>query len=53
MPRTLEELEQAHIRKVLEEFNWNQTHAARVLGIDRVTLYNKLKKYGWKKPEEP
>ncbi|HEY4681614.1 MAG TPA: sigma-54 dependent transcriptional regulator [Candidatus Acidoferrales bacterium] len=53
VPRTLEELEQAHIRKVLEEFNWNQTHAARVLGIDRVTLYNKLKKYGWKKPEEP
>ncbi len=52
-PRTLDELEQAHIGKVLQECNWNQTHAARILGIDRVTLYNKLKKYGWKKPQEP
>jgi DNA-binding NtrC family response regulator len=51
VPRKLEDLEQAHIRKVLDECNWNQTHAARILGIDRVTLYNKIKKYGWKKPE--
>jgi DNA-binding protein Fis len=29
------------------ECGGNQTHAAEVLGIDRVTLHNKLKKYGW------
>jgi DNA-binding NtrC family response regulator len=48
-PRTLEEIEHQHILKVLEECGGNQTHAAAVLDIDRVTLYNKLKKYGWKK----
>ena len=47
--RTLEEAERLHILKVLEECGGNQTRAAEVLDIDRVTLYNKLKKYGWKK----
>ena len=48
-PRTLEEAERLHILSVLEECNGNQTLAAEVLDIDRVTLHNKLKKYGWKK----
>jgi two-component system response regulator HydG len=48
--RTLEEIERLHILKVLEECGGNQTRAAEVLDIDRVTLYNKLKKYGWKRP---
>ncbi|HWR13954.1 MAG TPA: sigma-54 dependent transcriptional regulator [Terriglobales bacterium] len=45
--KTLEDIEKAHILRVLEECNWNQTRAAEVLDIDRVTLHNKLKKYGW------
>jgi two-component system, NtrC family, response regulator HydG len=48
--RTLEEVERAHILAVLEECGDNQTTAAQVLDIDRVTLHNKLKKYGWTKP---
>ena len=48
-PRTLQEVERAHILRVLEECGGNQTRAAEALDIDRVTLYNKLKKYGWKK----
>ena len=48
-PRTLEDAERSHILSVLEECNGNQTQAAAVLDIDRVTLHNKLKKYGWKK----
>ncbi len=48
-PRTLEDAERAHILAVLDECNGNQTQAATVLDIDRVTLHNKLKKYGWKK----
>jgi two-component system response regulator HydG len=46
---TLEDVERAHILRVLEGCNWNQSMAARILKIDRVTLYNKIKKYGFKK----
>ena len=46
---SLEEVELAHIRHVLEQQDWNITHAADVLGINRVTLYNKIKKYGLRK----
>jgi two-component system, NtrC family, response regulator HydG len=45
--KTLEDMERAHILRVLEECGGNQSHAATVLDIDRVTLYHKLKKYGW------
>ena len=33
------------IEKVLEECNWKKTKASGVLGIDRKTLYRKMKKY--------
>jgi transcriptional regulator of acetoin/glycerol metabolism len=45
--KKLEEMERAHILRVLEECSGNQSHAAGILDIDRVTLYHKLKKYGW------
>jgi two-component system response regulator HydG len=45
--KTLEETERAHILRVLEECGGNQSRAAEVLDIDRVTLHHKLKKYGW------
>jgi DNA-binding NtrC family response regulator len=48
-PRTLEDVERDHILSVLQECKGNQTLAAEVLDIDRVTLHNKLKKYGWKR----
>ena len=48
---TLEEVQRDHILKVIEICENNQTMAAQVLGIDRVTLHNKLKKYGWQRPE--
>ena len=47
--QALEEIERAHILHVLETCNWNQSMAARVLKIDRVTLYNKIKKFGFRK----
>lgn len=40
---TLEEMEQQYIRRVLDRFDGNRTLAARLLGIDRKTLYRKLK----------
>jgi DNA-binding NtrC family response regulator len=48
-PKTLEEMEKGHILRTLERCNWNQTRAAEVLDIDRVTLHHKIKKYGWSK----
>ncbi len=49
--QALQDIERAHILRVLESCNWNQSMAARVLKIDRVTLYNKIKKYGFKKSD--
>ena len=44
--KTLEALERDHIERVLREEDGNITRTARVLGIDRGTLYNKLRRYG-------
>lgn len=44
--KTMAELEKEYIIKVLKENNWNRTRTARILGIERVTLYNKIKSYG-------
>ncbi len=44
--RSLEEMERNHIQHVVEDSNWNLSRSARILGIDRTTLYNKIKKYG-------
>lgn len=43
--KTLEALEKNHIQKVLEETGGNIARTARLLGIHRMTLYNKLKKH--------
>jgi transcriptional regulator with PAS, ATPase and Fis domain len=43
---SLEEQEIAYIRWVLNEVAGNKTLAAQILGIDRVSLWRKLKKYG-------
>ncbi len=46
---SLEELEKSHIQRILEQTNWNISRSAEILKIDRVTLYNKIKKYNLKK----
>jgi len=50
--KSLAEIEQHHIRRTLQETGWNVYRAARLLEIDRVTLYNKIKKYGFKREAE-
>ncbi len=42
---SLEEQEMAYIQWVLNEVGGNKTLAAQILGIDRVSLWRKLKKY--------
>ena len=41
----LEELERQAILKILEELKFNMSRSAKMLGISRATLYNKIKKY--------
>ncbi len=47
---SLQAMEHRHILKVLKLNEFNITRAAKTLGIDRVTLYNKMKKYGIERP---
>ena len=46
----MEALERSAIETTLTECGWNQTEAARRLGMGRTTLYRKLKKYGLARP---
>ncbi len=43
---TLEEVERRHVLRVLEASKGNRTDAAKVLGLDRKTLYRKLLRWG-------
>jgi len=46
---SMEQIQTNHIKKILEQTDWNISRAASILQIDRVTLYNKIKKYDLKK----
>ncbi len=46
---SLSSMEKKHVAYVLAKTDWNITRAAQLLEIDRVTLYNKIKKYDLKK----
>jgi DNA-binding NtrC family response regulator len=48
--KSLADLEKLHVAKVLKETGWNISRAARLLEIDRVTLYNKMRRYGIERP---
>ena len=43
--KTLEELEREYIEWVLTKVNRNKTQAAKILGIDRASLWRRLKRY--------
>jgi DNA-binding NtrC family response regulator len=49
---SLAEAEKGHVQAVLEAERWNISRAARVLDVDRVTLYNKIRKYDLKRPAD-
>jgi DNA-binding NtrC family response regulator len=52
---SLEDMEKRHVAAVLAHTGGNVSQSARILGIDRVTLYNKMKRYGIRRDgeEEP
>ena len=43
---SLEEMERQHIARILAKEGRNISNTAKVLGINRTTLYQKIKKYG-------
>ena len=47
---TLQEIEREHIMKILTKNEWNISKSADKLGIDRSTLYNKIKRYRFRRP---
>lgn len=44
-PSSLKSMEKIHIERILKETDWNISKTARLLEIDRQTLYNKIEKY--------
>ncbi len=42
---SLDENEKNHIAQMLNKYNWNISRTAKALKVDRVTLYNKIKKF--------
>lgn len=45
LKKAVEEPEREHIIAVLNDCRWNRNKAAAALGVNRTTLYNKMKKY--------
>lgn len=45
---SLDDIEKSHINGILKKYGWNISRAAKALKVDRVTLYNKISKYGLK-----
>ncbi len=43
--QSLKEVEKQHIRQILEENDWNVARSAKILQIDRSTLYSKIKRH--------
>jgi DNA-binding NtrC family response regulator len=50
--KSLEDLEKQYILQVLDKYDWNISRSAKVIQVDRATLYNKIKKYGLKSPRK-
>jgi len=46
---SLKAVEKVHITRILDDSGWNIARSAKTLGIDRSTLYNKIKRYGIRK----
>ena len=47
---SLQEVEKMHIIQMLNDNHWNIKKSSEILGIDRSTLYSKIKRYKLKKP---
>ncbi|MCP3899458.1 MAG: sigma-54-dependent Fis family transcriptional regulator [Desulfobacteraceae bacterium] len=48
---SLNDIERRHIIQILDDTEWNISKSASILGIDRSTLYNKIKRYNLHKTD--
>src|SRR5665648_38209 len=49
---SLDDFEKAFILQILNKYSWNISRTAKALKVDRVTLYNKIKKYNLNKADQ-
>jgi len=49
---SLDDFEKTFILQILNKYNWNISRTAKALKVDRVTLYNKIKKYELKPADQ-
>ena len=42
---SLHDIERKYVQQILDKYDWNISRSAKALKVDRVTLYNKIKKY--------
>ena len=49
---SLDDFEKTFILQILNKYSWNISRAAKALKVDRVTLYNKIKKYELKPADQ-
>jgi DNA-binding NtrC family response regulator len=49
---SLDDFERAFILQILNKYSWNISRTAKALKVDRVTLYNKIKKYDLKPADQ-
>lgn len=47
---SLQNIERRHIIQILNQTHWNISRSSEILGIDRSTLYSKIKRYDIQKP---
>jgi len=48
---TFKEVERQHMLDVLTLTNWNYTHAMKLLGCSRATMYRKTKEHDLNRPD--
>jgi DNA-binding NtrC family response regulator len=49
-PASLADLEKKHVERTLRDAGWSKSETARILGVTRQTLDNKIRKYRIKRP---
>lgn len=49
---SLADMEKNYVQEILDKYDWNISRSARALKIDRVTLYNKIRKHGLKQKKK-